>query len=92
MQEGKESFQQQDYEGAMSKLLPAAKRGDPDAEYAVGYMFFYGKGVIENQAEGKEWISAAAKQGQPQAIKAMSLFKATAPMPRNTYPINSIDY
>jgi TPR repeat protein len=73
LEQGKACFQQQQYDKAFAKLLPLAKQGNADAQYAVGYMYYYGKGVIENPKQAQYWINLAAQQGQPLAIKTLEL-------------------
>ncbi len=69
--EGIRSFQVQDYRHAFIRLKPEAERGQPDAQYAIGYMYYYGQGVVENREKAFLWISRAAKAGQPDALEAM---------------------
>ena len=70
---GIESFQVQDYRQAFVRLLPEAKAGQADAQYAVGYMYYYGQGVIENRKKASYWIGRAAANGQADAIHAMQI-------------------
>jgi len=83
MEQGKISLKQKNYTEAFQELKPAAERGNKDAQYAVGYMYFYGKGVEKDKKSGRKWINKAAKQGQPQAIRAMERLK-TKPKPAVT--------
>lgn len=69
---GKTYFKQQQYQRAFVTLEPAAKAGNPDAEYAVGFMYYYGRGVAENRAMAKYWMHKAAQHGQASAQKALS--------------------
>jgi DamX protein len=55
------------------QLQQAAEAGDPDAQYALGYMYYYGKKVPQNTAQAMNWIKRAAVQGQDQAVKALAL-------------------
>jgi TPR repeat protein len=71
LNEGIHSFQVQDYRHAFIRLKPAAERGQPDAQYAIGYMYYYGQGVVENHEKALEWIKRAAAAGQPDAIEAL---------------------
>lgn len=73
LQTGKKAFQANDYKTAYQQLYPAALAGQPDAQYAIGYMMYYGKGVAQNQTEGATWIRSAAIHGQPQAEAALKL-------------------
>jgi TPR repeat protein len=69
---GKEQFMQQNYRQAFTTLMPVAKKGNPDAQYAVGYMYFYGKGVVENKPAAKYWMQKAADQGNQPAKRALA--------------------
>lgn len=71
--EGIVSFQRQDYRQAFIRLMPAAKAGNPEAQYAVGYMYYYGQGVMENRKKAWYWIALAAKAGQVDAVQAMQI-------------------
>jgi len=73
LHEGIQSFQVQDYRQAFIRLKPEADRGQPDAEYAVGYMYYYGQGVVEDRQQAWYWISRAAKAGQPDALVAIKI-------------------
>jgi TPR repeat protein len=75
LKQGIESFQVQNYRQAFIRLLPEAKAGQPDAQYAVGYMYYYGQGVIENRKKAWYWINRAAVGGQPDARQAMEILK-----------------
>jgi TPR repeat protein len=70
---GKTAFQQKQYNDAFSSLMPAAKKGNPAAEYAIGYMYFYGKGVTQNTVLAQQWFAKAAKKHYPQAQAALNL-------------------
>lgn len=70
LREGIQSFKAQDYRQAFIRLKPQAEKGQPDAQYAVGYMYYYGQGVVEDRQQAWYWINCAAKAGQPDAIEA----------------------
>lgn len=78
--EGVKSFQVQDYRQAFIRLMPEAKAGNPDAQYAVGYMYYYAQGVTEDRTKASYWIHCAAKAGQADAIQAVQIlsFKSNA--------------
>lgn len=63
----------QKYGCSFDRIDAAARTGDPDAQYALGYLYFYGVGVDKNGQVGKMWIDKAAAQGQPLAIRAQRL-------------------
>lgn len=73
LQRGKRSFEDQNYRQAFIRLKPLAQAGQPDAQYAVGYMYYYGQGVIENKSAAIYWMKEAAKQQQTDAIAALKL-------------------
>ena len=73
LDEGIHSFQVQDYRQAFIRLKPLAENGQVDAEYAVGYMFYYGQGVTEDRRRAWYWINRAANAGQTDALRAVKL-------------------
>jgi TPR repeat protein len=73
LREGIQSFQLEEYRKAFVRLKPEAERGQPDAQYAVGYMYYYGRGVVEDRKKAWFWINAAANLGQPDAKKAVHI-------------------
>lgn len=57
-----------------AQIKQAAESGDPDAQYALGYMYYYGTGGLPRSvAEAKRWIGKAADNKQAQAIRAQRL-------------------
>ena len=75
LRDGIRSFQVQNYRQAFVRLMPEAEKGQPDAQYAVGYMYYYGQGVVEDRTKAWHWISCAAKAGQADAISAVRILK-----------------
>jgi DamX protein len=61
------------YNLSISQIKEAAQAGDPDAQYALGYSYYYGKGLPQDMETATFWIRKAASQGQPQAVKALVL-------------------
>ncbi|MBX9704886.1 MAG: sel1 repeat family protein [Gammaproteobacteria bacterium] len=90
IQVGKQAFTSGDYTTAYQQLYPEAVKGDPNAEYAVGYMLYYGKGVAKDQSAGANWIREAAVHGQAQAEAALKLLteQAMLDMSSNVPPTN----
>lgn len=74
-EEGIASFKCQDYRRAFIRLLPEAIKGKPDAQYAVGYMYYYGQGVTEDRQKAWTWIATAGKAGQVDAVEAMIILR-----------------
>jgi len=81
LREGIQSFQAQDYRQAFIRLKPEAEKGQRDAQYAVGYMYYYGQGVTEDRRQAWYWITAAAKAGQTDAQAAVKLLREGAGRP-----------
>lgn len=77
LREGINSFQIQNYRQAFILLKPEAEKGQPDAQYAVGYMYYYGQGVTEDRKQAWYWINCAAKAGQPDAMAAIKILANT---------------
>lgn len=69
----------QHYHCSLTKLETAAQHNDPDAEYALGYVYYYGVNdsadAYNSMATAKLWMRRAAAQGQPQAIQALQLLQ-----------------
>lgn len=82
---GKQDFDSKNYSAALQKMQPLAAEGNADAEYALGYMMYYGKGTPINRKEGVAWIAKAAAQGLPEAVQAQAMLaKATQTNPLET--------
>lgn len=73
LSQGKRSFEKGAYKDAMKQLFPLAAAGNAEAEYAVGYMYYYGYGVKRNLTSGKFWIGRSAKQKYQPAIDALKI-------------------
>lgn len=75
LHEGIQSFKAQDYRRAFIRLKPEAAKGQPDAQYAIGYMYYYGQGVVEDRKKAWYWINMAAEAGQPDALAATKILE-----------------
>ena len=73
LRQGINSFQVQDYRQAFIRLKPEAEKGQPDAQYAIGYMYYYGEGVIEDRRKAWYWITRAAQADQADAKQAVKI-------------------
>jgi DamX protein len=69
---GKQNFISGNYFSAFQQLMPQAQAGNPDAQYAVGYMYFYGLGTPQDRDKGVVYIQAAAAKGHPLAEQALA--------------------
>lgn len=75
---GQQDFDAQNYSAALQKMRPLAEKGNADAQYAVGYMLYYGKGTPVNRKDGVMWIQKAAAQGLPEAEQAEKMLSSRA--------------
>lgn len=62
-EEGMDAFSRGDYATAFEELRPLADRGDPNAQFTLGFMYDYGQGVRRNAIEAIWWYRKAAEQG-----------------------------
>lgn len=69
------NFSLQQYGMTVDQVKQSAAQGNADAEYALGYMYYYGKGLPRDEESARMWIGKAAAQGQPQATQALQLLK-----------------
>ena len=63
----------QDYAEAVKWLRKAADQGDADAQYILGLMYMYEKGVPgvpKNSVEAYKWLNLASANGQKEAAEA----------------------
>lgn len=68
LQRGAELEARGDYEGAFREWMPLAEKGNAVAQYYIGLMFDYGKGVREDDAVGAYWLKRSAEQGHVDAL------------------------
>jgi soluble lytic murein transglycosylase-like protein len=54
-------------DGDVRLFCKAAKKGDADAQFDLGYLYAVGRGVKRDEALAAAWFLKAAKQKQPQA-------------------------
>lgn len=71
--QGKRDFDAGYYKRAMHELLPMACDGNPEAQYAIGYLFYYGLGVVQDTEVGYFWIKRSADKGYLPAIRGLKL-------------------
>jgi len=78
LQQGKRYFDEGYYKRAMHELLPIACDGNPDAQYAVGYMYYYGLGVAQDTDVGHFWIQRSANRRYVPAIRALKMIEVNS--------------
>ena len=50
-----------------SRLLVAAGRGNVEAQFHIGTMYYTGDGVKQSNEDAVKWLSMAARQGHKEA-------------------------
>lgn len=92
LREGIHSFRVEDYRRAFIRLKPEAEKGQPDAQYAVGYMYYYGKGVTEDRKRAWFWINMAANLGQVDAITAVRILEQGSIKKHNIFQARKLQH
>lgn len=70
--QGEQAFLQQDYHIAFTHLIDAAQYGDTKAQYAVGYMYYYGLGAPQSDYLARLWLYRSASMGDTKAMNAIA--------------------
>ena len=65
-------------ETTYEKFLPHAVEGDPEIQNFLGFMFFYGEGVLQDYKEAHTWFHQAAEQGNLKAQTNLVFFHSGA--------------
>jgi hypothetical protein len=65
--------------------LAAAERGDPDAQFAAGWIYETGRGVPKNFAKSAAWYEKAAGNGSKPALASLGyLYQTGSGVPQNS--------
>ena len=73
-----------DYPGALGGWQGRAEKGDPEAQYGLGYMYRNGQGVPQDYKEAAKWYGKAAAQGLAKAqVKLALMYAKGHGMPQN---------
>ena len=65
--EGVAAADKGDYQTAFKEWKPLAEQGDASAQYNLGIMYAFGKGVPQNYTQAMDWYKKAAAQGDADA-------------------------
>lgn len=63
----KQAYEQKDYATAFKELVPLAQRGNAEAEFLLGKMYWAGQGVLRDNSEAVKWLKASATGGNADA-------------------------
>ena len=66
-EKGMKASQAGDYATALKEWRYLAEQGDAAAQYALGWMYRQGRGVVQNEKEAVTWFRKAAEQGDASA-------------------------
>ena len=78
LQQGQRDFKAGYYRQTLRELMPLAQAQNPKAQYTVGYLYYYGRGVAQDKEIGIIWIERAAKQHYAPAVKALKIIRSHA--------------
>lgn len=90
VQSGKATFNAGNFKQAFAELLPLAVKCSAEAQYAVGYMYYYGLGVEPHKESGLFWINQSAQQMYRPAIRALQIIEKENKEPFNAPEKKSI--
>jgi len=60
----------------IEEIKAAAERGDPHAQFRLGWDYYIGNGVARDKMEAVKWYTAAADQGLRKAQKILDILEA----------------
>ena len=60
---GLQAYKRQDFPAALRHWRPLAERGHPRAQYRLGKMYEYSRGLTQNDVKAVKWYTKAANQG-----------------------------
>ncbi len=64
-QAGLEAYKRGDYATALIEFRPLAEQGMADAQFALGFMYYFGHGVPQDYVQAHMWYSLAAERSSP---------------------------
>lgn len=70
---GNQAFERREFDAAFENLLPFAERGEADAQFKIGFMYYHGRGVERDIDEGMRWLRLAADQGDAEGQYNLAL-------------------
>jgi TPR repeat protein len=67
LEDARAAYERGDDHIVLQLLRPLADAGDPEAQFALGLLFFEGRGVSQDAETAAEWFRRAAEQGKADA-------------------------
>jgi hypothetical protein len=77
VEKGAVAYADGDFPRAMAIFRPLAEDGDPAAQFYLGEMYRFGRGVKKDEARAALWYKKAANKGSPEAQYALGMMYAT---------------
>lgn len=71
--EAQSAYESRNYFKAADDLIALSQEGDPRARYALGYMYYYGQGVLADRSRAILLFRQAAAQGNAKAQEALAM-------------------
>lgn len=71
LEDAQAAYDRGDFAETIRILHGAAAQGDSDAQYLLGSMYCFGKGVTQDYAEGLRWLRLSAGHGNGEAEFAL---------------------
>ena len=68
------AYKNENYSKAMGIWKLQADDGNAYAQYSIGYLYYYGKGVLKDKKKGLEWHEKAAFNGSVSAQRFMAVY------------------
>jgi len=66
-----DAYKRADYATALREWRPLAEQGDANAQYNLGVMYDFGKGIPQDFAAARQWYEKAAAQGHAGAQNSL---------------------
>jgi len=79
----KDAFLSGDYKTASALFDTLANNGNAEAQYSMGYMHYYGKGLPKSIQQAMQWFKLSANQGNHNAITALATINAVNTVIKN---------
>lgn len=73
LRDAETNFEAGRYDLAYVQIEPLAEDGDPNAQYALAYLYYYGYGAPRDPDIARSWMRRAAAQGNESAQQALDL-------------------
>jgi TPR repeat protein len=79
LEAAQDSYVKKNYGVTFATLQSSANGGDARAQYALGYLYYYGIGRQNDPITAIKWFTLAANQGNPAAIQALNIIHRQQP-------------